>query len=74
MSYELKQTTLLEVEIDVLREHITKLKEENIQLRKSLQQHYIDGGKAGNNAAKGIEFLTYEEYSLQNNQNGKAKS
>ena len=66
MSYELKQTTLLEVEIDVLRERLAKLKEENSQLRKSLKQHYIDGGKAGNNAAKGIEFLTYEEYSLQN--------
>ena len=70
MSYELRQTTILEAEIDVLRERLTKLKEENIQLRKSLKQHYIDGGKAGNNAAKGIEFLTYEEYSLQNNQNG----
>ena len=70
MSYELKLTTILETEIDVLRERIAKLKEENSQLRKNLQQYYVDGGKAGNNAAKGIEFLTYEEYSLQNNQNG----
>ena len=67
MSYELRQTTILEAEIDVLREHLTKLKEENIQLRIKLKQYYIDGGKAGNNAAKGIEFLTYEEYLLQNN-------
>ena len=70
MSYELKQTTILETEIDVLRERIVKLKEENKQLNTKLKQYYIDGGKAGNNAAKGIEFLTYEEYSLQNNQNG----
>lgn len=70
MSYKLRQTTILEAEIEVLRERLTKLKEENIQLRMKLKQHYMDGGKAGNNAAKGIEFLTYEEYSLQNNQNG----
>ena len=67
MSYELKQTTILETEIDVLRERIVKLKEENKQLNTKLKQYYMDGGKAGNNAAKGIEFLTYEEYSLQNN-------
>jgi hypothetical protein len=70
MSYELRQTIILEAEIEVLREYVTKLKEENIQLRMKLKQYYMDGGKAGNNAAKGIEFLTYEEYSLQNNQNG----
>lgn len=70
MSYEVRQTTILEAEIEVLRERLTKLKEENIQLRMKLKQYYMDGGKAGNNAAKGIEFLTYEEYSLQNNQNG----
>jgi hypothetical protein len=70
MSYELRQTTILEAEIEVLRDRLTKLKEENKELRMKLKQNYIDGGKAGNNAAKGIEFLTYEEYSLQNNQNG----
>ena len=70
MSYELKQTTILETEIDVLRERITKLKEENKQLRTNLKQYYIDGGKAGMNAAIGKDFITYEEYSLQNNQNG----
>ena len=67
MSYELKQTTLLEVEIDVLREHLTKLKEENKQLRLKLKQYNMDGGKAGMNAATGRDFITYEEYSLQNN-------
>jgi len=67
MSYELRQTTILEAEIDVLRERLTKLKEENIQLRKSLKQHYMDGGKAGMNAALGKDFTTYEEYSSQNN-------
>jgi hypothetical protein len=67
MSYELRQTTILEAEIEVLKDRLTKLKEENKELRMKLKQHYMDGGKAGNNAAKGIEFLTYEEYSLQNN-------
>ena len=70
MSYELRQTTILEAEIEVLRDRLTKLKEENKELRMKLKQNYIDGGKAVINGAKGIEFLTYEEYSLQNNQNG----
>jgi hypothetical protein len=67
MSYELKQTTILEAEIDVLREHLGKLKEENKQLKIKLRQYYMDGGKAGMNAATGRDFITYEEYSLQNN-------
>ena len=33
MSYELRQTTILEAEIDVLREQLTRAKEENIELR-----------------------------------------
>jgi len=66
MSYELKLTTILETEIDVLREHLTKLKEENKQLRANLKQYYMDGGKAGMKAALGKDFITYEEYSSKN--------
>lgn len=67
MSYELRQTTILEAEIEVLRDQITKLREENKELRMKLKQYYMDGGKAGMNAATGRDFITYEEYSLQNN-------
>ena len=38
MSYELRQTTILEAEIDVLREHLTRAKEENIELRAKIGQ------------------------------------
>lgn len=69
MSYELRQTTILEAEIEVLRDRLTKLKEENKELRMKLKQYYMDGGKAGMNAATGRDFITYEEYSLQNNKN-----
>ena len=41
MSYELRQTTILEAEIDVLREQLTRAKEENIELRANsmLEEH-----------------------------------
>lgn len=38
MSYELRQTTILEAEIDVLREQLTRTKEENIELRAKIEQ------------------------------------
>ena len=38
MSYELRQTTILEAEIDVLREQLTRAKEENIELRAKIGQ------------------------------------
>lgn len=38
MSYELRQTTILEAEIDVLREQLTRAKEENIELRAKIEQ------------------------------------
>ena len=38
MSYELRQTTILEAEIDVLREQLTRTKEENIELRAKIGQ------------------------------------
>jgi len=38
MSYELRQTTILEAEIDVLREQLTRAKEENIDLRGKIGQ------------------------------------
>ena len=38
MSYELSQTTILEAEIDVLREQLTRAKEENIELRAKIGQ------------------------------------
>lgn len=42
MSYELRQTTILEAEIDVLREQLTRAKEENIKLRAKIGQADID--------------------------------
>lgn len=42
MSYELRQTTILEAEIDVLREQLTRAKEENIELRAKIGQADID--------------------------------
>lgn len=38
MSYELRQTTILEAQIDVLRDQLTRAKEENIDLRTKLIQ------------------------------------
>jgi hypothetical protein len=38
MSYELRQTTILEAEIEVLREQLTRAKEENIGLRAKIGQ------------------------------------
>jgi len=38
MSYELRQTTILEAEIDVLKEQLTRAKEENIELRAKIGQ------------------------------------
>ena len=38
MSYELRQTTILEAEIDVLREQLTRAKEENKDLRGKIGQ------------------------------------
>lgn len=38
MSYELKQTTILEAEIDVLREQLTRAKEENKDLRAKFEK------------------------------------
>ena len=38
MSYELRQTTILEAEIDVLREQLTRAKEENRDLRAKIGQ------------------------------------
>jgi hypothetical protein len=42
MSYELRHTTILEAEIDVLREQLTRAKEENIKLRAKIGQADID--------------------------------
>jgi len=38
MSYELRQTTILEAEIDVLKEQLTRAKDENIELRAKIGQ------------------------------------
>jgi hypothetical protein len=38
MSYELRQTTILEAEIEVLREQLTRAKEENRDLRAKIGQ------------------------------------
>ena len=38
MSYELRQTTILEAEIDVLKEQLTRAKDENVELRAKIGQ------------------------------------
>ena len=50
MSYELRQTTILEAEIDVLREQLTRAKEENIELIRN----YVDEFRNNERLRKGF--------------------
>ena len=44
-NYEIKQSAILQMEIDYLREELTKLKQENIQLKKRIDKRKRTTGK-----------------------------
>jgi len=44
-NYEIKQSAILQMEIDYLREELTKLKQENIQLKQRIDKRKRTTGK-----------------------------
>ena len=44
-NYEVKQSAILQMEIDYLREELTKLKQENIQLKQRIDKRKRTTGK-----------------------------